>query len=1018
MNKIITHLDLDLASSNEYKIINAQQLDNNTRRLEVNLFHEGKIYDISNVTRIELQGQRGDKLPVKTTLSHTGNTIIVDFDDTILGAKGVCKLKIALYASNQLLSSFPFLIRVDENVYDENGIIITPEYSELEEALKKVEDIETKEIARVEAENKRVSSEQTRNNAESTRQKSEQSRVTAETNRVSAESTRKTNETNRKTNETARVSAESTRNTSEDNREKNETKREESEQARVKTETTRETNESNRKTNESARIENENKRISAESDRNNAEIERGKAEESRVSSENERRNSEASRVSDFTNMKNELSEIVENNKNINIEAITPDDEHYQVKVTDKNGVSKTSANLLSKLSIGTVETGEYNEDPTVNITGKFGEQKLNFRLPIGKPFKIKKTYSSIADMNQNIDTDLELYEFCMINTGNVEDEDTAKLYMREINGAQYITDLSGAQGIQGIKGETGATPNLTIGTVTTGTEGSQATATISGTAENPILNLTIPRGMTGKVENISGASIPYASSDDEKSIKDVVDRIDTTIAEKAPITHTHTTVNGHTVESDVPSNAVFTDTNTWRPQPDWNATSGDAMIKNKPTIGNAASKTVRTLTTVGDSGWTGSVATEQQHVPDMAFMAYWNGAYKGTASNLLYCNKGAFGSIVTKNIGDYAASNHTHTIDSALSSTSTNPVQNKVVNTAIEEVKKSVSDGKSTVASAITNMGVSTASDATFATMATNVKKIFPTPAQFAAKYKNVFRTLATAPVNFNGATAICYGKQIFVHGSCASGGDFKSMYCYDIVNNTWAKMASSPVEHQWQNTAVLVGDSILYFGNWTGTSINLYQYNISWNNWTNRNVSIPIAAQGGAAFFQGGAIRLLSSQYTNYKNNYYYYSLITNTFTQGANLTAADAADIYGCTSSPITVGDKVYLISYASAKIKIFHVGNFKTVEDIVAPGRSFGCSTKVGNLIYIACTKYSTSPYIFNMNTKTFTGLSNTNHSGQNAGCVNFGDEVFYIGSSTPGHENKATNIHTTFCLDNLY
>lgn len=42
MNKIITHLDLDLASSNEYKIINAQQLDNNTRRLEVNLFHEGK----------------------------------------------------------------------------------------------------------------------------------------------------------------------------------------------------------------------------------------------------------------------------------------------------------------------------------------------------------------------------------------------------------------------------------------------------------------------------------------------------------------------------------------------------------------------------------------------------------------------------------------------------------------------------------------------------------------------------------------------------------------------------------------------------------------------------------------------------------------------------------------------------------------------------------------------------------------------------------------------------------------
>lgn len=474
MNKIITHLDLDLASSNEYKIINAQQLDNNTRRLEVNLFHEGKIYDISNVTRIELQGSRGDGLVIKTTLSHNGNTIIVDFDDTILGAKGLCKLKIALYNSRELLSSFPFIIRVDENVYDENGIIASPVYSELDEALKKVKDIETKESSRVEAENKRVSSEQARNNAESTRIK---------------------------------------------------------------------------------------------------------AEESRVSSENERRNSETSRVSEFTNMKNELSEIVENNKNINIEAIAPDDEHYQVKVTDKNGTSKTSANLLSKLAIGTVETGEYDEVPTANITGKFGEQKLNLRLPIGKPFKIKKTYSSNTDMNQNIQADLDLYEFCMINTGSVEDEDTAKLYMRDIDGAHYITDLSGAQGIQGVKGETGATPNLTIGTVETGAEGSQATATITGTAENPILNLTIPRGMTGKVENISGASIPYISSDDEKSIKDVVDDK----LGKTEQASDSVTVNGHTVDSDVPANAKFTDTDTWRPQPDWNATSGDAVILNKPT---------------------------------------------------------------------------------------------------------------------------------------------------------------------------------------------------------------------------------------------------------------------------------------------------------------------------------------------------------------------------------------------------------------------------------------------------
>ena len=195
-------------------------------------------------------------------------------------------------------------------------------------------------------------------------------------------------------------------------------------------------------------------------------------------------------------------------------------------------------------------------------------------------------------------------------------------------------------------------------------------------------------------------------------------------------------------------------------------------------------------------------------------------------------------------------------------------------------------------------------------------------------------------------------------------------MYCYDIVSNTWAKLASSPVEHQWQNNAVLVGDSILYFGNWTGVSIHLYQYNISWNTWTDRNVSIPLAAQGASAFMQGGAIRLLSSQYISYKNNYYYYSLITNTFTQGTNLTDADAADIYGAKTTSITVGDKVYLICAKSAKIKIFHVGAFKTIEDVVSPGLSWGTAVKVGNLIYITALNKANTLYVFNIDTKIFT------------------------------------------------
>jgi hypothetical protein len=53
---------------------------------------------------------------------------------------------------------------------------------------------------------------------------------------------------------------------------------------------------------------------------------------------------------------------------------------------------------------------------------------------------------------------------------------------------------------KGDNGDTGATPNLQIGTVTTLESGSNATASITGTTENPVLNLGIPKGDKGDTE--------------------------------------------------------------------------------------------------------------------------------------------------------------------------------------------------------------------------------------------------------------------------------------------------------------------------------------------------------------------------------------------------------------------------------------------------------------------------------------------------------------------------------------
>ena len=74
----------------------------------------------------------------------------------------------------------------------------------------------------------------------------------------------------------------------------------------------------------------------------------------------------------------------------------------------------------------------------------------------GSPFVIKKSYASVEAMNSDFsNSELNLYDFVIINTENVEDADNSKLFMKEKTAFKFITDLSGAQGIQGPKGDQG-----------------------------------------------------------------------------------------------------------------------------------------------------------------------------------------------------------------------------------------------------------------------------------------------------------------------------------------------------------------------------------------------------------------------------------------------------------------------------------------------------------------------------------------------------------------------------------
>ena len=66
-----------------------------------------------------------------------------------------------------------------------------------------------------------------------------------------------------------------------------------------------------------------------------------------------------------------------------------------------------------------------------------------------------------------------------------------------IKGAKGDKGDKGEKGDTGAKGADGQTPTISIGTVTTGAAGTNASATISGTTPNLTLNLTIPKGDKG-----------------------------------------------------------------------------------------------------------------------------------------------------------------------------------------------------------------------------------------------------------------------------------------------------------------------------------------------------------------------------------------------------------------------------------------------------------------------------------------------------------------------------------------
>ena len=70
---------------------------------------------------------------------------------------------------------------------------------------------------------------------------------------------------------------------------------------------------------------------------------------------------------------------------------------------------------------------------------------------VGDAFTIVKTYSSVQAMEDDYNNpEVKAGQFVMIDTGDVENEEDSRLYLKGDTEWKFISDLSGAQGIQGL----------------------------------------------------------------------------------------------------------------------------------------------------------------------------------------------------------------------------------------------------------------------------------------------------------------------------------------------------------------------------------------------------------------------------------------------------------------------------------------------------------------------------------------------------------------------------------------
>ena len=233
--------------------------------------------------------------------------------------------------------------------------------------------------------------------------------------------------------------------------------------------------------------------------------------------------------------------------------------------------------ITPTLSIGTVITGNEGSNASVTIGGSLPNYTLNFTIPKGDKgdkgdIGAKGDKGDIGDKGDKGDTGANgqdgITPTLSVGTTTTGVAGSNASVSMEGSSPNYTLNFTipkgdkGDKGDVGAKGQDGITPTLSIGTVTTGNAGSNASVTMTGNSPNYTLNFTIPKGDKG--DSGSGGNVDltnYQTKTDNslnttnKTIVGAINEVKTNLGNKSDTNHTHSQyITSSSIPTSLPAN--------------------------------------------------------------------------------------------------------------------------------------------------------------------------------------------------------------------------------------------------------------------------------------------------------------------------------------------------------------------------------------------------------------------------------------------------------------------------------